>query len=1077
MKLSKEYTLIEDKEGLKVRLDSDELQIVNRDAYRMFVNRLIRFNNKHADHYISQYKDVNGKDTYVDLINGEYRKNRLINTKYPIDIDIFYRMNHRWRSIAKLYFATKEDPTGLKNIKEAQIHGFHPDHLELLKDCAKEMYKELQDVVTTWKLGTPYTDTQGREQMDYTEVAHDMLELSLLATHAYTDVFNVLEKEPGGDGRGLDKMRSLASVMHASSYEGGYGLPTRRRAVDHASRMLLDSPNSQLKMWFDFYTEDRYLKKKFLDPRKVPESTMSEKEKEELRQRREKAEQEKREADRLEEEKRKEEDKKRAEEERVAQEAQEAKDSLDAKRRDHEKAKQAFPMVPDVEKPSKTNQAFYAYFSKFAERMGIDPNKLNAQSIIQAASIAYLSEDSRRAIEPDNESDTTPLLESLVPIYEQIQRITYDAYIQKCLEENRPMDLSVPSNEALDLMSVVMYTMYPTVANGEKKDFILMGAIRQVANGRFSRNVIHSDPLIGSDALELAKAEYLEKDDSFFLEDAEARFEGFTAQKQSSKNIVAETASLVNAYAEMKKLREGESQYTATQEKNLKKEAMDAAYALEKRIETRYNTRLSRFFRYFSYSNQKEELARVKGILGIPQDQRVADHVKASRMNDLFGDEIKKAPRTVAKQRGERVGNYPDKYIQQILEKHLSKDEIPQITKQDFAHEYYDRVQKYAHLTPLSLEAERRREEERQREENERALREEQRRKQEEREKEERLRKEEEERIRREQQEKIIKEIEERERRHKEEVDKMLKEAAEQYRKENEERERQYRKEQEEEARKWQEELIVMEKEFKEKELNQYAESLNKLKDFKENADKKFDEINKVDIETKGESQKEIVAITERLDVLEKELVEQTKICDEKALEMNLQLREASLNLDKKIAEVRGSKKLKSLVKEADREEKMNEKLFIWQRQQQKTLELQKAIYENPEVQALNLEVQKIQSLMANFQTPVIMIKAELEELKPRKEQLEKDVNRINHELEIARKTKDYAEKALKYFEDNKDDIIERYASDEIGFDLLQNNPEAYQYDDVMPKPIYETEISKLELTSDPDPMKRYREI
>ena len=117
--------------------------------------------------------------------------------------------------------------------------------------------------------------------------------------------------------------------------------------------------------------------------------------------------------------------------------------------------------------------------------------------------------------------------------------------------------------------------------------------------------------------------------------------------------------------------------------------------------------------------------------------------------------------------------------------------------------------------------------------------------------------------------------------------------------------------EQEEAARKWQEELIVMEKEFKEKELNQYAESLNKLKDFKENADKKFDEINKVDIETKGESQKEIVAITARLDVLEKELVEQTKICDEKALEMNLQLREASLNLDKKIAEVRGSKKLK----------------------------------------------------------------------------------------------------------------------------------------------------------------------
>ena len=91
-KSGEDFTPLEDKDGLHVHLESNTLKILNRDAYRMFVGKLIMFNDKYA----KIAKDIPGNEE-------AYKQNRLINTKFPIDIDCFYRINHRWRSIAKQY--------------------------------------------------------------------------------------------------------------------------------------------------------------------------------------------------------------------------------------------------------------------------------------------------------------------------------------------------------------------------------------------------------------------------------------------------------------------------------------------------------------------------------------------------------------------------------------------------------------------------------------------------------------------------------------------------------------------------------------------------------------------------------------------------------------------------------------------------------------------------------------------------------------------------------------------------------------------------------------------------------------
>ena len=1075
--MPKYYTQFENKYGLEVILENTDQEhptIINQDAYRMFVARLIHINNKYYDRY-------------ADKTDPEYAKNRLVNYKTPFDIDIFYRMNHRWLSLAQEYYKTKDDPTGLKNISEKdKVHSFDPEHFDLIKKAATELFYDLSDIAEQNKFGTPYTDNNGNEQMDYTEVVDDILELSLLATHAYTDIFNVLENEKNY-GSADERMEELAYCMHNSHYSDmGRHLPVRKWESS-TSKRLLKHPNSALKTMFPGYSEEYYLDRR-LDPRFSPFKTESKKRtpeeeakyQEEIAQLVEKAkEEERKKQEEIEREMREEGERLAAEEEerRRVQSEEDRVSSLLARYADETKA---VPFIPNEENPSKVNQAMYAYFDKFAERMGIDQSKFNAQSLIQASSIAFLTEYTRNIVEEGKPDIENKFLKDMVEIYKNVSHLTYDAYIQKCLKENTPIDLNVPSKEVLDLMGVAMYTMYPNVVNGEKIDAGITHSIARVVNGNFATGAIKYDKFMRDDAIERAKLDYINnKDDAFFTADAEARFEGFATRKLSSNDIVAETADIVNSYRGYKINRadpERAGSRTAFIEAERRKFAMDAAYALERRVETRYGSRLARFFRYFSYAKQRDELARVKEILGIPKEQRVAEHMKSSRINDLFVEANKKTVKELSDDRFKLVGNNPIKYLNKLLENNLSKEDMPKITNKDMKDEEYNRVRKYEELTPAAIQRMKEAEEERLRQEEIRIENE-------------RKRKEEEERIRKEEEEKERIRKEEEERKRKEEEERKRKEEEERLRKEEEERQRKEeerkRKEEEEKAYIRQQladraEAIKQHQEtLNEREVRYYNEQLEILQKHKDYADEEYNEKKQADDENREKFQKELDEAIKRSEYLKDQIVIQGEQAESDISQYRRIQNDAEKRYEKRVNEIYANKKDKTLKKllEAKAKEDAENETKQWSATRQYTAgnALKEYISSDPTLQSINLEINTINKQIMEARSPIAEMEFELSKLEARIPELEKDLKRINHELEVATTVKKYIDNAIKYYTDNKEEIMSKYASEEIGRQLNMEIP--YGKVEFYATPIYETMVSDLKLEeSDPEPMKTYIE-
>ena len=1076
--MPKYYTQFENEYGLEVILENTDQEhptIINQDAYRMFVARLIHINNKYYDRY-------------ADKTDPEYAKNRLVNYKTPFDIDIFYRMNHRWLSLAQEYYKTKDDPTGLKNISEKdKVHSFEPKHFDLIKQAATELFYDLSDIAEKNKFGTPYTDNNGNEQMDYTEVVDDILELSLLATHAYTDIFNVLENEKNY-GSADKRMEELAYCMHNSHYSDmGRHLPVRRW-VSGTSKRFLDQPNFALKAMFPGYSDDHYLDREF-DPRFSPFKTEAKKRtpEEEAKYQEEMAqlvkeakEAEIKKQEEIEREMREEGERLAAEEEarRKAQSEAERVSSLLARYADETKA---VPFVPNEENPSKVNQAMYAYFDKFAERMGIDQGKFNAQSLIQASSIAFLTEYTRNIVEEGQPDIENKFLKDMVEIYKNVSHLTYDAYIQKCLKENTPIDLNVPSKEVLDLMGVAMYTMYPNVVNGEKIDDGITRNIAKVVNGYFASGAIKYDYFMRDDAIERAKLDYINnKDDAFFTVEGEARFEGFATRKISSNYIVSETASIVDRYNAYKKNRVDPSithnNRTVFKEANLKKEAMDAAYALERRVETRYGSRLARFFRYFSYAKQRDELDRVKEVLGIPKDQRVAEHMKSSRINDLFVEANKKTVKELSDDRQKLVGNNPIEYLNKLLENNLSKEDMPKITNQDMKTEEHNRARKYQELTPAAIQQMKEAEEERLRQEE---IRQEN----------ERKRKEEEERIRKEEEEKERIRKEEEERKRKEEEERKRKEEEERLRKEEEERKRKeeerIRKEEEEKAYIRQQladraEAIKQHQEtLNEREVRYYNEQLEILQKHKDYADEEYNEKKQADDENREKFQKELDEAIVRVAELKDQIVIQGEQAESDISQYRRIQNDAEKRYEKRVNEIYANKKdktLKKLLEAKAKEDAENEKKQ-WSVARQFTAgnALKEYISSDPTLQSINLEINTINKQIMEARSPIAEMEFELSKLEARIPELEKELKRINHELEVATTVKKYVDNAIKYYTDNKEEIMSKYASAEIGRQLNMEVP--YGKVEFYATPIYETKVSDLQLEeSDPEPMKTYIE-
>lgn len=1047
------------------------VDVINKELYYGLQNRMNRFNK----------------------IYGERIKNT-IGEKYLLNMDIFQDLRDTWSEIA-------HDETGNYNIDDlpADHHISEASLEKLIEQGITKVYNHLAYVAEKAKLGEVDVNEHGIENVDYTYISGEIVELGVLALHVFTNVYNQLDNVDRNRviGVGSHVARDRAERLAEAWFYQKNGLS--KMGMDQLANIYIS--RSMRNQWteiyekiyvneematnhfstYDFEKKTPYIKVKAQRDARIQKEIDDKKQK------------------KIDDAKRMEENaRKREEEERKYQEEHKReidKNKLEENEKEYEERKIQFDRYEDVNDPKGVDAVFYTYFNKYAERMGIDKAELNAQSILNAASVAFMKDKTLQETNPEQAFDNPQFKKDMYEVFQQIQHVTYQSYISKCVFENTEIDMTVPAREAADLMGTLMYTMYPTSFYMEKgkRDQELASRLHQILKNNYAANEMGVDEIIAHDAFKQAKEAYRLQDHAIITREGDERYEGF-ASKWSS-DIIKETASVVDAYAELKSAREGGAEYTNIQERNLRKEALDAAYALEKRFETRYATGIARFFRYFPYSNEKAELARVKAILGIDPEKRVADCMADIRANDIFvdiGDRAKFNKEREAYSSGlnaeQNVLNNIKKYV----------DNVPEVSRAEFQDEIYKRIKIYSAIVDndnYNYDMEQLQKIDYLSEEEKQltnAQREERRKKKEE---EDRLKAEEEERIRREKEEEERKKADEDERKFKEEEEREAREREEKERqrleeekrrKEEEERikrekEEQERREKEERIRQFEEErkndLMQKEAEFKEEEKNSYNTYLQNLQNLKAEADEKYEQLRKADEESRSANQKELDDTKQRLEQLRTDAVlskeeSATKMSQNKRLQNDT--RDQLKNLKDKLATKDGP--FKSLVKAKEKEEAKNQKIKDEKNKiHTAARELEVAIQKHPEVYKLSAMLKTLEKEERDTLGDIFNMEYEIGELEKKLPGLEKEVNRVNHDLELAHEEKKYADKALDFYVNNKEEIISKYASDEVGQRLYNNRP--YELDDFKEPQLYDKNISEIELDSDPDPMKYHRDM
>lgn len=618
------------------------MKVINEKAYYAFKNRLLQFN--------KNYGDKLSKD---ELLTEE----------------LFNDIGDAWKDIAYDY---SEGFDGIKfeNIKSDSW--ITDEQNRKLLNAAEKIYDHLKQLVQSKRLGEPYKNAHDVEDMDYTRVADEIIELGVFAIHAYTNVFDqcLNRYNQGHVTQALDRGTQFAHAFYKPRELSTYGVP-------YTTDRLLRDPLHALSTMTLPYSKENYQnlkeppKKTYLEMR--AERDAIEKQREELR-----------EQERIREQQRQDEEARRiAEQEREA----EQKEAIEREENDYRDSKTRAPYVENLENPPEIHQAFYAYFSQFSNRMGIDQKVLNAQTLL--TEIGQIQLDCRGK-SPDVFSSR------MVPLLRQVRRVTFEAYVEKCIKENLPMDLNAATNEVDDLMGALVYSADPHGFNSKAAYNEQLIRARYAKNGFANINENKLNPLDRELVLKHMSQDYLKDKSQFFIAEGEAKFAAFTAERKSSGRILRELRTSINAYqsyltANSPNAPAGAAPAEHTErsqhiEAGLRKEAFDAAYALEKRVETRYATKASRFFRFISYRRQSKELANMKKVLGLTNETRIADCIAADRARNLFVDAsdskvyLNKAPINDNEQARQMIRGNLEKYAGKLPEID-ARDVVSQMAK------------------------------------------------------------------------------------------------------------------------------------------------------------------------------------------------------------------------------------------------------------------------------------------------------------------------------------------------------------------------------------------------------------
>ena len=270
--------------------------------------------------------------------------------------------------------------------------------------------------------------------MDYTYISGEIVELGVLALHVFTNVYKQLDNVDRDRVIGVgshvahDRAERLAEAWFYQK-NGLSNIGMDQMANIYISRSMRNQftdiyekiyVNEEMATnhfsTYDFEKKTPYRKVKARRDAQIEKEIADKKQK------------------KIDDAKRMEENaQRRMEEERKYEEEHKReidKNKLEENEKEYEERKIQFDRYEDVANPQGVDAVFYTYFNKFAERMGVDKAELNAQSILNAASVAFMKD---RVLDQMNQKsfDDPRFKRDLQVVFQQVQHVTYQSYISK----------------------------------------------------------------------------------------------------------------------------------------------------------------------------------------------------------------------------------------------------------------------------------------------------------------------------------------------------------------------------------------------------------------------------------------------------------------------------------------------------------------------------------------------------------------------------------------------------------------------------------------------------------------------
>lgn len=562
--------------------------VLNNEYYNVLRNRIHRFNSRYKDKLMFRTDDRISEDTFMSLFEG-------------------------WQTISQEHAKNLD----VKNLDESVV--ISEDLFDMLKLVATKMQDKLSALAFNKDLGEVFIE-QGREHRDYTYLSHEILELCVLAMYTYTNFFQqcrYIEHNGIEPATGTRRAKELARAMFPEDWH--------IFEIPNESRELFENPlhNVMLQLQKDIYRDPENYQVHFGDNNDRPPYEIVKKQNDKAR------------AQRYNEISRKIEQKKIDKENAIKQGFinDENRRILEEKRRNPQMGdysvyhtfRDVLQKVMNDEKPMEGYEHFYAIFK---QKLDIDENILNAQTLIYAM----------QEIEADISFDPTYYCEMALPIYRQLQSAAFESAARKCIEKKVPIDFNDVSRKVDEVMAALCCTA--NALEFQRGDEGARIAASEMLNGTFGG---HSNPKFNewmrAAAIEQVRTEYRNKGIEAFNANAEAIFNSYTENSVSSKRIADNARNAALGYTEYREaIESGKMEEDAFAQATMRANFIDKAYALEKRIETRYASRWSRFIRIVSYNRQVNALADMKEALGISPDTRVADIYFEDRLNNIVKD-------------------------------------------------------------------------------------------------------------------------------------------------------------------------------------------------------------------------------------------------------------------------------------------------------------------------------------------------------------------------------------------------------------------------------------------------------